>query len=85
MSKVNYKYLNVLLLLGNIYLLFLLKNVWMEAVLKIFDILFPFVLGFSLAYVFYPLVKIINKKIPDRYKTWNNYSTKNYNIYVENK
>lgn len=30
-------------------------------------------------------LEIINKKIPDRYKTWNNYSTKNYNIYVENK
>lgn len=64
MIKLNYKYLNILLLLGNCYLLFLLKNVWLEAVLKIFNILFPFILGFSLSYVFYPLVRIINKKIP---------------------
>lgn len=64
MIKLNYKYLNILLLLGNCYLLFLLKNVWLEAVLKIFNILFPFILGFSLAYAFYPMVKIINKKLP---------------------
>lgn len=64
MIKLNYKYLNILLLLGNCYLLFLLKNVWLEAVLKIFNILFPFILGFTLAYAFYPMVKIINKKLP---------------------
>ena len=64
MIKLNYKYLNILLLLGNCYLLFLLKNVWLEAVLKIFNILFPFILGFCLSYAFYPLVRVINKKIP---------------------
>lgn len=65
MLKINYKYLNILLLLGNFYLLFLLRNVWLEAVSKIFNVLFPFILGFALAYIFYPLVKMLNnKKIP---------------------
>lgn len=64
-KKVNYKYLNVLLLLGIIYLLFLMKGVWLGAASKIISIILPFVIAFAISYVLYPFLKyLINKKIP---------------------
>ncbi len=65
MKNVNYKYLNILLLLGIIYLLFLLKGIWLGAFKRIFSILLPFLISFCLAYVLYPFLKfLVSKKIP---------------------
>lgn len=62
MKSINYKYLNVLLLLGIAYLLFLMKDVWLGAVTKIFNIALPFIISFGSAYVLYPFLNFLVKK-----------------------
>lgn len=64
-KKINYKYLNILLLLGIIYLLFLMKDLWFGVVEKIFNILLPFIIAFLIAYVLYPFMNfLVKKKVP---------------------
>lgn len=62
MKSVNYKYLNILLILGIAYLLFLMKDVWLGVVTKIFNIALPFIISFGLAYVLYPFLEFLIKK-----------------------
>lgn len=63
-KKISYKNLNILLILGIIYLLFLMRNLWINAVGKFFEILLPFFISFTIAYIIYPFYKyLINKKI----------------------
>ncbi len=62
MKSINYKYLNILLILGIAYLLFLMKDVWLGAVTKIFNITLPFIISFGLAYVLYPFLEFLIKK-----------------------
>ena len=62
MKSVNYKYLNILLILGIAYLLFLMKEVWLGAVTTIFNIALPFIISFGLAYVLYPFLEFLIKK-----------------------
>lgn len=65
MKRVNYKYLNILLMLGIAYLLFLMKDLWLGALTKIINIILPFVVAFMIAYVLYPFLKYLtSKKIP---------------------
>lgn len=64
-KEVNYKYLNILLVLAIIYLLFLLKDLWVGALLKAFNVLLPFIIAFGIAYVLYPFLKFMKeKKVP---------------------
>ena len=64
-KKMNYKYINILLLLGIIYLLYLMSGVWFNVVSRLFTIILPFLIGFVIAYALYPLLKfLISKKIP---------------------
>lgn len=64
-KNVNYKYLNLLLILGVVYLLFLMKNLWLGAVYKIFGIILPFIIAFGISYVLYPFLKfLMDRKIP---------------------
>lgn len=64
-KNVNYKYLNILLILGIVYLLFLMRNLWLGAVSKIIGIILPFVIAFGISYVLYPFLKfLMEKKIP---------------------
>ena len=64
-KSINYRYLNVLLILGIFYLLFLMKNLWIGVFLKIFGIMLPFIIAFCISYVLYPFLKfLISKKIP---------------------
>ncbi len=64
-KNINYKSLNILLILGIIYLLFLMRNLWIGAVSKIIDIVLPFIIAFGISYVLYPFLKVLtNKKIP---------------------
>ena len=55
---------NVLLILGIVYLLYLMRNLWGDVVLKVLAIFKPFIIGFVLAYAFYPFLKFMQKKIP---------------------
>ncbi len=65
MKSVNYKYINILLLLAIAYLLFLMRSLWVNALVKIINILLPFIISFLIAYVLYPFVKFLTKrKIP---------------------
>ncbi len=64
-KSVNYKYLNILLILGIVYLLFLMRNIWLGAAFKIIGIILPFALAFAVAYVLYPFLKfLMEKKFP---------------------
>lgn len=65
MKGINYKYFNILLILGIVYLLFLMKDVWFGAVTKIFNIALPFIVAFGASYVLYPFLNfLMNKGIP---------------------
>lgn len=64
-KQINYKYLNILLILLIIYLLFLMRNLWASTLSKILSILTPFIIAFLIAYVLYPILKFLeSKKIP---------------------
>ena len=56
-DKLNYKLLNILLIIAIICLLYLIRGLWIGIVVNIFNIFAPFLLAFALAYVIYPLVK----------------------------
>lgn len=56
-DKINYKLLNVLIIITIICLLYIIRGLWIGIVVNVFNILAPFLLAFALAYVIYPLVK----------------------------
>lgn len=65
MKRINYKYVNFLLILLIIYVLFLMRGLWGGAFLKLLTVLKPFIIAFAIAYALYPLEKwLISKKIP---------------------
>ena len=57
MDRVNFKLVNTLLVVGIIYLLYAISDLWLGVVIKLFEVLSPFILAFAIAYVVYPLVK----------------------------
>lgn len=56
-DKLNYKLLNILIIVAIICLLYSISGLWLGIVSNIFKIIAPFALAFALAYVIYPLVK----------------------------
>ena len=56
-DKLNYRLLNILIIIAIICLLYLIRGLWIGIVANIFKIISPFLLAFSLAYVIYPLVR----------------------------
>ncbi len=67
MSKkhVNYRLLNLLILCGIIFLLYRSSGLITGVLSKIFGIVYPFIIAFSLAYALYPFViKLQNKGLP---------------------
>ena len=62
--KKNNKILNILMIIGIIYLLYLMRDLWGGVVIKLIAIFKPFIIGFVLAYAFYPFLKWMQKKIP---------------------
>lgn len=56
-DKLNFKLLNLLIIIAIICLLYSIKGLWLGLVYNIFKVLSPFLLAFALAYVIYPLVK----------------------------
>ncbi len=56
-DKLNYKLLNLLIIIAIVCLLYSIRGLWIGIVANIFKIIAPFLLAFALAYVLYPLVK----------------------------
>ena len=57
MNKINYKLVNMLLVIAIICLLYLIRDLWLGFAFKVFEIVAPFLLAFGIAYVIYPIVK----------------------------
>ena len=56
-NKLNYKLLNLLILVSIVFLLYFIKDLWMGIVTSIFNVVAPFILAFAIAYVIHPLVR----------------------------
>lgn len=56
-NKINYKLVNILLIVAIVCLLYFIRGLWLGLVINLFNIISPFLLAFGLAYVIYPLVK----------------------------
>ena len=56
-DRVNYKLLNILIIIAIVCLLYFIRGLWIGIVTNIFNVIAPFALAFCLAYVIYPLVK----------------------------
>lgn len=56
-TRVNFRLLNILILVAIVCLVYSIKDLWLGIVLKIVDVCFPFLVAFALAYAVYPIVK----------------------------
>lgn len=56
-NKVNFKLLNILIIITIVCMLYFIRGLWIGLVTNIFNIVAPFLLAFAVAYVIYPLVK----------------------------
>ena len=64
-NRIDFKLVNVVLLVLIVFLVYQAKDFWFGAVSLIFKILLPFLIAFAIAYAFYPIVKkLADKKIP---------------------
>lgn len=61
-DRLNFKLLNILILVVIIYFGLITMNYWGWILSKIFSILLPFIIAFAIAYSFYPIVKKLRKK-----------------------
>lgn len=61
-NKVNYRLVNLLLLMAIIYIIIATSNYWGGIILKTFNIIMPFLLAFILAYILDPFVKKLEDK-----------------------
>lgn len=60
-TKLNYRLLNILILIAIVCLIYTIKDLWLGIVLKIIDISFPFFVAFAVAYAVYPIVNKLNE------------------------
>mgnify|MGYP007122066760 CR=1 FL=1 len=66
--KLNYKLLNILLLLGICFLFYNTLGLWQFVIDKTLAIISPFVVSFAIAYALYPfLVRLQSKGIRFKY------------------
>lgn len=56
-TKVNFRLLNILILIAIVCLIYLIKDLWLGIFLKIVDVCFPFIVAFALAYAVYPIAR----------------------------
>ena len=56
--------LNILIIIGIVYLLYLMRDLLGGVVVKLIAIFKPFLIGFVLAYAFYPFLRFMQKKLP---------------------
>lgn len=64
-NKIDFKLINITLLILSIFLIYQTKDFWIGAVTLLYKIFMPFLIAFALAYAVYPIVKkLMNKKVP---------------------
>lgn len=61
-NKINYRLLNVTLLMVLLFIGFSNINLWVRIISKIASLLLPFIVGFVLAYAIHPVVVFLEKK-----------------------
>lgn len=61
-NKLNYRLVNILLLMAIIYIVVQTSGYWGGIILKVFNILVPFILAFAFAYILNPFVKKLEEK-----------------------
>lgn len=66
-DKLDFRLVNLALVVLVIYLCYKTGHLWMGIVDKIIAIILPFVIAFALAYAMYPFVQKLNKKIKKGY------------------
>lgn len=65
MKKINYRGINILILLLIIYVLYLLRDLWLGVFFKLLAVLKPFIIAFAIAYALFPFERWLeSKKIP---------------------
>ena len=64
-NKIDYKLVNLALIIFMGYLIYQTKSLWLSIVSLVIKIVFPFLAAFAIAYALYPLLKYFeSKKIP---------------------
>ena len=64
-DKINFKLINMTIVLTMIFLLYLTGGLWIHLFNKAYEIIFPFAIAFIIAYALYPITMILrNNKIP---------------------
>jgi predicted PurR-regulated permease PerM len=61
-DKLDYKLLNCAIIMFIIYLLYKTGNLWLGIIGKIWNLFFPFLLAFVIAYALYPIVSYLKTK-----------------------
>ena len=61
-NKINYRLLNVTLLMVLLFIGFSNINLWVKIISKVASLLLPFIIGFVLAYAIHPVVVFLEKK-----------------------
>ena len=65
MKKINYRGLNILISLLIVYVLYLLRDLWIGVFFKLLAVLKPFIIAFAIAYAVFPFERWLeSKKIP---------------------
>jgi len=66
-NKLDFKLINITLLVLIIFLLYQTSDLWIGLVMLLSKIIFPFLIAFAVAYALYPLAKFLeNHKVPKR-------------------
>src|SRR5699024_5194297 len=61
-NKINYKLLNLLILMGLLYIIVTNIGTWYSILISLINICFPFIIAFAISYALNPLVrKLISK------------------------
>ena len=61
-NSVNYKLLNILILCGIMYIGVSTIDYWFSLLVKLFNLIFPYILAFIIAYAFSPIVRLLQRK-----------------------
>jgi len=60
-NKLNFKLINIALIVLILFLLYQTRELWLGVVIVFSKIIFPFLIAFSVAYALYPLTKFLEK------------------------
>lgn len=64
-NKIDYKLINCALIMVIIFLLYKTGNLWIGLVSKIWEVIYPFLIAFTIAYALYPVIKFLtDHKVP---------------------